>query len=90
MNNWPLEGMGLSRYDMNNNFEKDENIQSSLLSHLAYFGVPYFQNDVRDKITPIVIDFKFDLVERRSNRRRREVLPILNQRSRTSVSAEVR
>ena len=82
--------MGLSRYDMNNNFEKDKNVQSSLLSHLAYWCPLYFQNGVRDKITPIVIDFKFDLVERSSNRRRREVLPILNQRSRTSVSAEVR
>ncbi|XP_053374403.1 integrin alpha-8-like isoform X2 [Mercenaria mercenaria] len=50
----------------------------------TFFG--YLVKNVRDKLTPIVADFSFDIHERTS-RSRREVKPILNMRIPTTVQA---
>ena len=51
-------------------------------------SIPFvFQNNVRDKLTPIVVDFTFELVEKTRNKR--DVTPVLNQRTPTTASAEV-
>lgn len=47
-----------------------------------------FQKNVRDKLTPIVVDYSFDIYDTRP-RNRRDVTPILNQRIPTTVKAEV-
>ena len=61
---------------------------------VSYFGIlnfriscDFFQNNVRDKLTPIVVDFTFELVEKTRNKR--DVTPVLNQRTPTTASAEV-
>ncbi|KAK3588064.1 hypothetical protein CHS0354_012112 [Potamilus streckersoni] len=46
----------------------------------------YLQDNIRDKLTPITVDFTYDLHEKKSRRRRR-VSPILNQRIPTTVRA---
>ncbi|XP_060592607.1 integrin alpha-V-like isoform X3 [Ruditapes philippinarum] len=50
----------------------------------SFFG--YLVKNVRDKLTPIVAKFSFDIIERKS-RQRREVQPILNMRIPTTVTA---
>lgn len=52
---------------------------------LPFFG--YLVKNVRDKLTPIVVDFSFDIHER-TRRNKREVTPILNMRIPTMVQAE--
>ncbi|XP_052821061.1 integrin alpha-8-like isoform X1 [Mya arenaria] len=61
----------------------------------AYKGVPkcerffgYLVKNIRDKLTPIVTDFSFDIVDKAVRRSPREVRPILNQRSPTTIHAE--
>ncbi|XP_052258576.1 integrin alpha-8-like isoform X2 [Dreissena polymorpha] len=51
----------------------------------TYFA--YLVKNIRDKLTPIVVDYSFDVIKKVS-RSRREVQPILNQRIPTTVRAE--
>ncbi|XP_041365809.1 integrin alpha-V-like [Gigantopelta aegis] len=50
----------------------------------------YIKNDLRDKLTPIAVDFKFKLKsdEKKKRRRRRNLVPILDQYIPTNVQTE--
>ncbi|XP_064614491.1 integrin alpha-8-like [Liolophura sinensis] len=48
----------------------------------------FIKADIRDKLTPVAVDFEFKLHKLRNRRRRRDVAPILNQYIPTSVRTQ--